>query len=308
MRQPAGDGDGGAGEPGVRRGLGLRLRQGAGRVRAARPRHARPRGLRRVARQDAPKQWTPGRRRPGVQGPGLRRAAARGQEHRRVVRQGQEGPRPPLRPLGLPAVRRPRSRPGQPLPAGHGRQRRRERRRGPARGRPVPLGQEAGRGRRHRAPRSRGLRRAQQLARRSSDDTWGLGSQHWAKNPAPARLHGPLRHPARHGRRGRGRLPAGGDVALLRPGRRRRRSGTRPGRSGTRSYFVDRESGTLIDDHLYINQYAGIPTADIIDYDDRRNNGFPDSWHTVGDTLDKIDRNTLAAVGKTVLAVVYGEK
>ena len=72
--------------------------------------------------------------------------------------------------------------------------------------------------------------------------------------------------------------------------------------------FADRESGTLIDDHLYINQYARIPTADIIDYDDSRSSGFPDSWHTVGDTLDKIDKSTLAVVGRTVLAVVYGEK
>ena len=27
--------------------------------------------------------------------------------------------------------------------------------------------------------------------RGSSEDSWGLGSQHWAKNPSPARLHGP---------------------------------------------------------------------------------------------------------------------
>ena len=52
---------------------------------------------------------------------------------------------------------------------------------------------------------------------------------------------------------------------------------------------------------------ARIPTADIIDYDSRRG-GFPSSWHTIGDTLDKIDKNTLAAVGRTVLAVVYQEK
>jgi hypothetical protein len=77
---------------------------------------------------------------------------------------------------------------------------------------------------------------------------------------------------------------------------------------GYAKLFVDRESAPLIDDHLYINQHAGIPTADIIDYVDRRANGFPDSWHTVGDTLDKIDRSTLEAVGKTVLAVIYGEK
>ena len=67
------------------------------------------------------------------------------------------------------------------------------------------------------------------------------------------------------------------------------------------------ESDPLIDDHLYINRQAGIPVIDIIDYDGGRG-GFPSSWHTVGDTLDKIDKSTLAAVGRTVLAVVYQEK
>ena len=72
-------------------------------------------------------------------------------------------------------------------------------------------------------------------------------------------------------------------------------------------YFVETESDPLIDDHVYINRIARIPTADIIDYDARRG-GFPPSWHTVGDTLDKIDRETLAAVGRTVLEVLHQEK
>jgi hypothetical protein len=76
---------------------------------------------------------------------------------------------------------------------------------------------------------------------------------------------------------------------------------------GLGRYFIDRESDPLIDDHLYINRHAGIPTIDIIDYDAGRG-GFPSSWHTVGDTLDKIDKKTLEAVGRTVLAVVTQEK
>lgn len=75
---------------------------------------------------------------------------------------------------------------------------------------------------------------------------------------------------------------------------------------GLSKYFVATESDPLIDDHLYINRIARIPTADIIDYDGARG-GFPSSWHTVGDTLEKIDKNTLAAVGRTVLAVVDQE-
>jgi len=50
---------------------------------------------------------------------------------------------------------------------------------------------------------------------------------------------------------------------------------------GHSKYFLARETDPLIDDHLYINKIAGIPTVDIIHYDDRRG-GFPASWHTVG--------------------------
>ncbi len=139
-----------------------------------------------------------------------------------------------------------------------------------------------------------------------SQDSWALGSQHWSRNP-----HRPG-YTARFG------------ILLDMVG------GTKPvfqreGSSmhyapevvkkiwaaarglGLQKYFVDRESDPLIDDHVYVNQLARIPTADIIDYDAGRG-GFPPSWHTVGDTLDKIDKGTLAAVGRTVLAVVYGEK
>ncbi len=131
--------------------------------------------------------------------------------------------------------------------------------------------------------------------RGNATDSWGLGSQYWAKNP-----HKPG-YRARFGIL----LDMVGDARAVFP------------REGTSMYFApavvkkvwdaDRESDPLVDAHLYINQHARIPTADIIDYDSGRG-GFPASWHTVGDTLDKIDRNTLAAVGRTVLAVVYGEK
>ncbi len=140
-----------------------------------------------------------------------------------------------------------------------------------------------------------------------SEDSWGLGSQYWSKNP-----HRPG-YTARFGIL----LDMVGAAGAVFPGRGHRsisprpswtRSGPRPTPSATAKQFVDRESGTLIDDHLYINQYARIPTADIIDYDDSRASGFPGSWHTVGDTLDKIDRDTLAVVGRTVLAVIHQEK
>jgi Zn-dependent M28 family amino/carboxypeptidase len=142
--------------------------------------------------------------------------------------------------------------------------------------------------------------------RGSSEDSWGLGAQYWAKNPHKAGYR------ARFGilldmvgdagatfpREGTSVYYAPAVVRIVWDAAR----GLALGR-----YFIERESDPLIDDHLYINRYAGIPTVDIIDYDAGRG-GFPSSWHTAGDTLDKIDKNTLAAVGRTVLAVVRQEK
>jgi hypothetical protein len=142
--------------------------------------------------------------------------------------------------------------------------------------------------------------------RGSSEDSWGLGSQYWAKNP-----HKPG-YRARFGILldmvgGAGAVfPHEGTSLYYAPAVVKKIWDTARG-LGLGKYFIETESDSLIDDHVYINQYARIPTADIIDYDSRRG-GFPSSWHTVGDTLDKIDRDTLAAVGRTVLAVVHQEK
>jgi Zn-dependent M28 family amino/carboxypeptidase len=67
--------------------------------------------------------------------------------------------------------------------------------------------------------------------------------------------------------------------------------------------FVNKNGGSIIDDHLYVNQILGIPTIDIIDF----NNGFPEQWHTIYDTMEHIDKATLKAVGQTLLEVLYNE-
>ena len=142
--------------------------------------------------------------------------------------------------------------------------------------------------------------------RGSSEESWGLGSQYWAKNPYPAGTR------ARFGilldmvGASGATFPQEGTSMSFAPAVVKKIWAAARG-LGLSKYFVDTESDPLIDDHLYINRDARIPTADIIDYDSRRG-GFPSSWHTTGDTLDKIDKNTLAAVGRTVLAVVYQEK
>ncbi|MFY9309006.1 MAG: M28 family peptidase [Bacteroidia bacterium] len=61
-----------------------------------------------------------------------------------------------------------------------------------------------------------------------------------------------------------------------------------------------------IDDHVFVNK-AGIPCIDIIEYN-QATGGFGDYHHTHKDNMDIIDKNTLKAVGQTLLEVIYNEK
>jgi len=71
-------------------------------------------------------------------------------------------------------------------------------------------------------------------------------------------------------------------------------------------YFVDDESGEMTDDHAFINKIAQIPTIDILHYDAYRNSFF-EHHHKTTDDLSNIDKNTLTAVGQTLLEVLYNE-
>ncbi len=76
---------------------------------------------------------------------------------------------------------------------------------------------------------------------------------------------------------------------------------------GYNNLFQPRRGGAVTDDHLFVYRLTGIPCINIIDFDPTRIHGFVDYWHTLYDTLDKIDPRTLEAVGATVLHVIYAE-
>lgn len=78
-------------------------------------------------------------------------------------------------------------------------------------------------------------------------------------------------------------------------------------RAGYSSYFSYDKVSPVTDDHYFVNRIAGIPSIDIIQFDPYTENGFGEFWHTHDDDMDVIDRNTLKAVGQTVLEVVYRE-
>ena len=52
---------------------------------------------------------------------------------------------------------------------------------------------------------------------------------------------------------------------------------------------------------------AHIPTIDIIEHDNQTLSGFNKHWHTHGDNMDNINKETLKAVGQTIMEVVYNE-
>ncbi len=55
------------------------------------------------------------------------------------------------------------------------------------------------------------------------------------------------------------------------------------------------------DDHIPVNEVAGIPCIDIIAYyPDCPQSSFGPTWHTVNDTMDHLSKATLKAVGQTL--------
>jgi len=72
------------------------------------------------------------------------------------------------------------------------------------------------------------------------------------------------------------------------------------------AYFVRTPAGSIVDDHYYVMQGTGIKMADVIHL--QKNGGFYEYWHTQQDTADKISKDTLEAVGKTMLALIEAEK
>lgn len=74
---------------------------------------------------------------------------------------------------------------------------------------------------------------------------------------------------------------------------------------GYGKYFNYVQVGAIDDDHAYVNR-AGIPAIDVLHFD--ATGSFPEHHHTHRDNMNVIDRNTLKAVGQTILEVIYNEK
>ncbi|MGL4410645.1 MAG: M28 family peptidase [Bacteroidales bacterium] len=143
-------------------------------------------------------------------------------------------------------------------------------------------------------------------ARSTIQESYCLGSQHWARSP---------HRPGYQARWGILLDMVGGkDATFTRDLFSQRFNPTLQTRVwqtaqqiGHAPLFVDRSGGYITDDHIFVSQY-GVPSIDIIDYDPSSETNFPKTWHTLEDNINNIDKLTLQAVGETILTVLYNEK
>ncbi|MDR2979403.1 MAG: M28 family peptidase [Bacteroidales bacterium] len=79
-------------------------------------------------------------------------------------------------------------------------------------------------------------------------------------------------------------------------------------RLGYGNHFLNKRANPITDDHYYVNMITKVPMINIIHQDNESNTGFFPPWHTHNDNISVIDKNTLQAVGKVLLEVIYDEK
>ena len=138
-------------------------------------------------------------------------------------------------------------------------------------------------------------------------DSWALGAQYWSKNL-------PLGYEARYGILldmvgGVGAQFFQEGISLQYAPEIVKKVWRSAREVGFGSYFPKRMGGMVTDDHVPVNRYAKIPTIDIIPfYPDCKQSGFGPTWHTLADNMENIDRNTLRAVGQTLVQVIYKEQ
>lgn len=138
-------------------------------------------------------------------------------------------------------------------------------------------------------------------------DTWCLGTQFWAKNPHVPNYRadfGILLD-----------MVGAKDATFFKEGTSLKKAPNivdmvwRTARDlGYGKFFINATGGYITDDHQYVIEGRNIPCIDIINYDPDNDHGFGWYWHTQKDNMDNIDRETLKAVGQTVLEVIYNRQ
>ena len=146
-----------------------------------------------------------------------------------------------------------------------------------------------------------------QWTRRNDADSWALGAQYWAKHQ-PSKTwetsYGILLDMV--GGQGAQFYQEGMSLHYARNVVDRVWQAAHA--AGYSGLFPVSTGGSITDDHLPVNEHAGIPTIDIIPYYPQcEASNFGPTWHTVNDDMEHIDKNTLKAVGQTLLQVLFTE-
>lgn len=75
---------------------------------------------------------------------------------------------------------------------------------------------------------------------------------------------------------------------------------------GYGNIFQDVRTGSIMDDHVFVNKLAKIPMIDIVQHSS--NGSFFPYWHTQKDNMENISPKTLEIVGKVLLTAIYSER
>lgn len=76
---------------------------------------------------------------------------------------------------------------------------------------------------------------------------------------------------------------------------------------GYGNIFLNKMGTAILDDHVQLIR-GGIPAIDIIEYHPDSENGFNSRWHTTADNLDGISKETLSAVGNTLMTLLINQR
>ena len=143
----------------------------------------------------------------------------------------------------------------------------------------------------------------------SDADTWALGAQHWSMQPLFASTYRPAYgilldmvggQGARFHKEGMSQRFAPNIVSKVWAAAKV---------AGFGSFFPISEGLKITDDHIPVNKNLNLPTIDIIPYyPECQTSSFGPTWHTVNDDMAHIDKQTLQAVGQTLIQLIFTEK
>ena len=144
-----------------------------------------------------------------------------------------------------------------------------------------------------------------QWSNEADADSWALGAQHWASSPQ-AKVGGYQYGILLDMVGGQGAKFYRELISMQYARNIVEKVWQAANTAGYGSVFVQKDGGMITDDHVPVNEKANIPCIDIINhYPDCPQSSFGPTWHTVNDDMEHIDKNTLHAVGQTLVQLIY---